>query len=521
MQGPTSLRLRVPDTEQIRHLLLDTDPRSLTSHIQDLPYADIPGALEQALAKLHTLNRFHLPSGKRFQCTLAFHYAFRQFFGYFQAQALQTRITAKSHQDLDRFLGFLQELGYACKHIIQATVANKKTTSGFANVLYMAMCYQYFHALYSCNRGRMLSKAHWQEMHSLYFLACERQLTQNAVAMPQEKVSTIEILYKKSLLLGIASPYNLSTQEQWWCASYLDRYASQCQLVASSDPELFEEGYSVDADCDAPAYIPGSSTLASIEGRVLDNSALLETLQRHIAGLHRGDTLRNLGLPGKVNRNEFVRLLSMLFHTWSRTPTRAHERLQCDESIGLVWGLDTICNMLDPERRRFSSLMGEDAASERNRNDRRAWSTACDQSRNGFCVRLNPESDHYPDAGQIIALIRQNQERKFLELGMVKWSAINEENIPRCGIQRLHGNTRKIIIQSTEEMKPEQNGLLLSSRSTGSTYDRLIAPCGRFKSSDNARIQNAGDLHYSEAMIGNMHMQSRSVDIFEVQIPAI
>ncbi len=134
-------------------------------------------------------------------------------------------------------------------------------------------------------------------------------------------------------------------------------------------------------------------------------------------------------------------------------------------------------------------------------------------------VERDKNGSAFPDSGQVVALIRQLDGRKFLELGLVKWAAIGRDDTPRCGIQRFHGNTRKISIRIGDELAAQRNGLLIIRNQNGEMrVNQLVAPAGSLKLQERALIQSVGQISQSEIRVDSLLLKTRNVDVFRVEV---
>lgn len=510
MNGP----LKVPATERTQHLLLDADSRRLTEEIHNLPYVDIPSALSLAYRRLHTFNRFALAPAKRLQIVSPFHYAFVRFLDHYRQQ-LTGSLFAKevSSNELDNLLEFIRELGFAYKHIIRDTLERLKRPNGFATVLYMAMLYQYYLGLFSYNRGRMLKRAYWQEFHYLYFLAVDLQQEDKPVTCPAGTEGSVSHLYKQSLLMGLASPYSMSAEDQWRTHDYTTKFASLLTLMEPESISQLSESYFVTPECLQPAYIKGNLPESVTNARVLDLSRLMDTAYRHLTAIRSGDSLRLTGLHN-MQRKQALDLLSMLSDRWCRNPHRKGERKPIDEQIGLVWGLENICTMLDPNQRRMDRLQNRNAGSEK-----RAWSRGSDESNTGLRVKLSGDPSCFPEAGQVVALIRQHNGKKTLEVGLVRWAAISRDDAPECGIERIRGNVKKVVIHQKDDQATDRNGLLVLLRNRNNAIiTHLVAPSGALSVQSEASLLAVGHHEPARADIRQILNRTRSIEVFDVQI---
>lgn len=505
--------LQVPATEKTRHLLLDTDSRKLAGEIRDLPYADIPSALLIAHRRLHAFNRFSMPAAKRLELLRPFHYAFLRFSEHYRRHFEQGPFARELHPgELDNLLEFLREMAIGFKHLVHDTLARNKRPNGVALILYMALSYLHHYALFSYNRGRMLKPSYWREVHYLYFSARDMQQHKVDLQTPDGRQVVIEQLYKQIILLGLCSPYSMAPEEHWRCHDYLNRFAGFAEITPADDADAAGEAYTLNSQCSQPAQVPAYDSTVTPGTCLLNLAPFVDNLQRHIEAVKSGESLRIVGME-RQQRKQVLDLLSRLHRQWTRNPVRKSARTPIEEQIGLVWGLENICLMLDPVMRRHAALSGR-----QRENENRAWAFGENQSNQGICLRLGDEEEHYPDAGQVVALIRQRGEQKTLEIGLAQWCAIDQNNTPQLGIERLLGKASKITIVPQDDNGTERNGLLIVARTRdGRAKSLLVCPAGVVKPGNRTQVftpHQAGELYLDAFAVTH---RTRQVETFEVR----
>ena len=508
--------LQVPSIERTRHLLLDTDSRKLATEIRDLPYADIPSALLIAHRRLHTFNRFSLPPAKRLELLRPFHYAFVRFVEHYRRHFEGSAFARElSPHELDNLVDFLRELGFGFKHLIHDTLERNKRPNGMGLILFMALNYLHYYALFSYNRGRMLKSSFWQEVHYIYFTACSLQQHQTPLETPDGKQAMLENLYKQIVMLGLCSPFSLAPEEQWRAHDYLARFGHLVEIARLQDPADYMEGYSISPHCTQPALIPGGTSPQPDNLHLLNLAPFVDTLQRHLEAVKGGESLRGIGME-KQQRRLVVDLLMKLYNNWTRNPTRKSPRSEIHEQVGIVWGLDNICAMLDPMMRHNAMIRSRSAGSEN-----RAWAHGDNESSNGMCLRLNSDDNHWPEAGQVIALIRQRGQQKTLEAGLVQWCAIDQDDQPYCGVESLRGNARKVAVtaEREDEHANERNGLLVVAKTAdGRARSLLAVPNGTLRPGGRAQLispHQAGAIQVEAYAVTH---RTRQVEVFEIRV---
>lgn len=507
--------LQVPSIEKTRHILLETDSRRLTSEIRDLPYADIPSALLMAHRRLHTFNRFSLPPAKRLELVRPFHYAFVRFTEHYRRQFESSVFSREPNlHELDNLLEFLRELGFAFKHLIRDSMERSKRPAGLGLLLYMALNYLHHHALFSCNRGRLLKPAFWREVHYLYFTATDLQLEQENLQTPEGKQASIEQLYKQIILIGLSSPFSLSPEEQWRTFDYVARFGHFTEISQVTDASTLQESYSLARDCSQPALLPGENTGSRETVRLFNLAPFIDSLQRHMGAVKGGEALRIVGME-RVQRRLVLDLLAKLHNNWTRNPERQGERQPIEESIGLVWGLESICAMLDPALRRRDSLLTRPTAA-----DNRAWAEGENESPNGIRLHLGDSEQPHPDAGQVVALIRMRDDQKILQIGLVQWCARDQNDQPFFGVQRLHGTARKVTIcQQDDHQDSERNGLLVVAKTAdGRARSLLMAPTGTLHPGGRAQVYSTHSATPNHVETFAVTHRTRQVETFEIRV---
>ncbi|MBL4583871.1 MAG: hypothetical protein JKX83_04565 [Pseudomonadales bacterium] len=76
----TDLELSLPDKQTIKESLVSTSITKLTQELEQLPYGNMPEALDQVTSKLALLNRTQMGPNSRFEILECFLQPFQMFF---------------------------------------------------------------------------------------------------------------------------------------------------------------------------------------------------------------------------------------------------------------------------------------------------------------------------------------------------------------------------------------------------------------------------------------------------------
>jgi len=182
----------------------------------------------------------------------------------------------------------------------------------------------------------------WRELHRLYRFAEERGLLERTVGDPHGQRPpavrrSIELAYKRIVLLAIAEPYHLMPGEAGELYDTLAGWAGACEIRPLG--ELPPNGdYIVDLAVDmAPRYVPGDMQVKPAAGHILDIDAVREALDAAIQPLL--SQAREGAAASRLAERQRRDRLMRLADTWSghparRAPRRAH-RAQIQMTAGL------------------------------------------------------------------------------------------------------------------------------------------------------------------------------------------
>ncbi len=190
----------------------------------------------------------------------------------------------------------------------------------------------------------------WAEIHRLYLHAAQHGLHEAQVDDAGEK-SSINLTYKRALLLSLADPHHLISSDIDRVRDYLARFAHLAQLHPLGTPENPAGVFLVRLKSDQ-APIPFSKHHGDTDMRtdiLLITVELARQVNTHLNGLQSGATPAALALPDATRDGHFQDLLPHLLKHWALAPKRTFSRSSKNESINLCVGLESIYYFINGE----------------------------------------------------------------------------------------------------------------------------------------------------------------------------
>lgn len=492
------LPIRVPKVERTRHILIDSSPKRIAEEVYDLPYADIPCALTLARQKLKTINRFYLTGTKREAACEPFNYAFKKFVEYYRSFHHAARFSRQPEQaDLLEMSQFTQELAYSYKLAFLDYYENKKKHADIARSLYTAMYYLGQSMLQCYEQNLWQSPRLWQEIHCLYDIAEDAGYLGQEIpsAAPTPRPLTIEGIYTQILLTALADPYQMQQGRHWLIYDYAGRWAHETYLLKGSDLEQLNYGFAVRLDSTKPPLsIRKLPSQQHDKLRFLVTETLINKIDDQLTGLKSGQPARITGLQEhSFNRNNWVETLNHLRKHWGEKPQRTCKRLLAadkPEPCTVVWGLQDIHTMLDPQARQQAKILNKPLTLKH-----RMAAAKTNESSEGIGLTFPEKHLEQLQIGQLIAWVRQVNGKTSFELGTVQWVATSLKNTLQCGIKKIPYKPKAVKIFADKDQSNDRMGLLLTNR-----YDEhlLIAPTLFLKMGDQASIHTLVSDQWSE-----------------------
>jgi hypothetical protein len=324
--------------------------------IKALPLADVGATYHRVSAALSQLNNGDLPSEERFAALELFrgtiqylseglkhHFVGASFPLALKARGIATQLYALHLEMAGGYQSIADEL-------LELTALRRDFTM-LATSLHRS--------LYYLNQGLLIhyqiyepdNSECWRRIHRGYEAAERKGVQASIVKDPyrQNKQSTtIEDQYKQILLLALANPYRHSQADMTRIHLLLEHWTALCHFHPTDAFDEQQHACFVDlAGDEPPGYIAYSSVPLSATCRILDTSALIQTLRNSIARIPDAppDHPSKSGTPQTTIR--WRDLVQSLISAWGMITKRRFSRLPPKmPAIGINLGLSAIHQLI-------------------------------------------------------------------------------------------------------------------------------------------------------------------------------
>lgn len=343
--------LHVPEQLEAEKGGFDVRAKQVAAWIQSLPLGDTEETARKLYAVLAQVNRIDLDPGSRLrmmeQLEEPLHYASASLKKQFQGKSFP--LSTRSLKAVDKTMALLTERSYAYKIAVIGLLQKPGLfhKGSLQEAIYYGLLALKDILLTTYQIYAPVPAYLWFELHRLYALAEERGLESKPFKRKEAKTSIAEA-YKQALLLSIANPYHLRTQEiirihncsEDWC-----RYTE----IKKPDPrEMVTSQYAAVLNTDAPpVHLNLLKTLDGKHTRLLDITGLL----LHIRSLLGQDSRDSLFQQMESNFQPDAVLLKRLLVSWEARKKRNFSRSPQGDAIDVSIGLNGTHFLIEAESR--------------------------------------------------------------------------------------------------------------------------------------------------------------------------
>jgi hypothetical protein len=331
-------------------------------------------------------------------------------------------------------------------------------------------------------------EAVWSEIHRLYLHAAQLGLHETEVEDTGEK-SSINLTYKRVLLLALANPHHLISADVDRVRDYLARYAQLAQLHPLGTPDSPAGVFLVRLNSDQ-APIPLNKHRGEADMRtdiLLITVELARQISTDLKPLENENTAASLHLAGSAN--QYRDLLNYLIKSWALAPKRTFSRLNKNESTNLCAGLQAVHYFLNGETD-FAAIrqQSEDAAVSLNFTESTIDSSAShlyssarwlvvNESAGGLALSKFPGVPTELSIGELLGM-RSDRSGQW-SLGVVRWANNGESGDLEIGAQML-APTAKAVAVRPENSENYAKALLLPELPPLQQPATLVTACGTY-----------------------------------------
>lgn len=347
-----SLMLTVPAPDPVEDLTVETRPKHLKEWLDDLPLTNLTEVCRTLDDEISALNRQKVGMDTRLKLLELYRGAILKLLPAMEEQYVATRLPqpGKNRQMAEQARQLLMELANGYK-IILIDYHNARITLGKGKIAVTAaqramsalsrmlmICYQTYAPAPS---------GIWFEIHQIFRFAIEQDIA-NVTITGEERESSVNLVYKQTLLLALSNPYHLSPGEVACIQNYLAVFGGLGQLQPFTQTGNPIGLFLVQTHSDKPPK-PLPQDLDEEDNRsdiLLNTLELAHALHHHIERLNAGELPKNINLPDIAKEASYRDLLKRLLKSWSAAPKRVFNRTDNISSTQVCIGLPALHHFL-------------------------------------------------------------------------------------------------------------------------------------------------------------------------------
>jgi hypothetical protein len=299
------------------------DAATAKAWVASVPLANVPFAQQSLLGQLQQFNRCVTRPVARLGALEALREAVH-FVQIEQAKRFTNRALPMAPAESEVFAGTIalweqMRIGYLrCLEAVTSEDSGMRAEA--ARVCQRALTctgLKMFHHYRAC---RLVPKGEWQLLHRVYAKAEEFKVTEEVVRDPMNRdvfESSPRIAYLRGVLMGMASPNELSQRQLTFVAHLLERWAAKVEVVAERPAQ--DDLPSLVADLGSDGC-PSREAPAARTPRYLDTRPLAATLRNRIGLLRKGESPAKLALGEDCVQPMCEQLLVFLYRQWCQPP---------------------------------------------------------------------------------------------------------------------------------------------------------------------------------------------------------
>ena len=483
-----SISFKLPTLEENPVLLAETRTSKINEFIRDLPFSDPIRASSDLIEELQTLNRQKVAFANRVNALEAYRTAAIQVTQALIPQFSYASLPISKNQKnyADTVVKLWQEMGYGYKWALidlQNKIININSDKSAALVIQRAIHAIKETAFVSYLTYHHPAKSIWAELHQLYFCALQQNaqaLTVNESLTDNEE-SSVDAVYTQILLLALAHPHRLCSQDIIKTDAYLTKVAHDAELSALGFVESSVGVFLIELDGNEPpkAYARKINEPNGETDLLLITVKLAKRIHTHLKLLHDGILPKDGSLPNNALNNHYDDLLAHLINNFGKSPLRVFSRAKKNDGMELGIGIHDAHYFAPKIGNDYKNLVVKSAAIKPSR-----WQIL-NIGAGGYALRKFNSSQVSIQVGDIAAI--KNNETFTWELGVIRWASINELDQLDIGFELISPKVKAITIKSQKNAS-EVKALLLPELNTLKQQASFISPRGEYSLGETVEL---------------------------------
>ena len=323
----------------------------------------------------------------------------------------------------------------------------------------------------------------WRELHQLYRYAEYEKIQNEAIDDPYPDYPlpiqyTIDLVYKRIVLLSLSAPYHLMQNEAEDVFYLVSAWTSVCEIT-ELDKSHISDQYGVDFATDmSPRYIPENLEWEPVDGRVIDVSEVKTRLNKHTSKILRSnfetDEFSDEDTPNSLKERQQRDMLLRLTDAWHNSPSRETHREDRGAKLRMALGLNA-CHFYSSNKAAFTPEMDElrlisntenkqatgfantyrDALHKDRLHEKSNYPISPWQQHNishaGIAISCDSSfKDMNIKVGEVVSYLFEGKTGLHWKIGIIRWIHFNEDNQTDMGIMNLSNSAVPIAIKAID-----------------------------------------------------------------------
>jgi hypothetical protein len=536
------IELDLPRREKPGRLAFDTRTPAIQAWIDDLPLLDTDRTLVLVSSALDQINSLDIPPQQRHEAlellstpVMCISDALKKAF-----IGKQLPLQADKLRQATQVMELCNHMATGYRIVVDDAGSNNAQRPLLCTAIHRAIRYLSEVLLTNYQIYVQYPVGLWGIIHALFGLAEELRLSTLPVTdntLHTTTSSSIETIYKQSLLLSLACPYRLRQNEIHYVYNGLLEWATASRLNRINNTQKLGL-FAVNLRTDLPPAYRGLREDLQADGnwRILDTSEMAHRMQQAISA-RAGSATRTSGLGD-------AQTMQRLMLAWGVMPKRKFNRYRQDATIRLVMGLNSIhrlsvtrtveeddgqngitetihdhqylqdptfetttrINTVMPSEKRNGTgekangspgklLRGAYSATSSGINPVELWKME-NISAGGFCLLWDSESASCARVGELVAIqSREENDRDKRQLGVVRWMKFTPEHGLELGIQLLSPGATAVwayVCEDDPQPGPKLQAILLPEIKAINQPASLLLPSLPFRTGCKSTLENQG-----------------------------
>lgn len=497
------LSLSVPALEIKPGIPAETRPKKLQELVAALP-GNSPGeAARLILEELQHLNRQAISPESRYKALEIYRRAVLGIAGqmtdHFIGQSLPLSDSALEFAQLAQTL-FI-ELAYGYKHAIiaeQSKLFTLNSNKQLAVLIQRTLDMLSRRLLVDYHTYGTPAAGIWSELHQLYLYALQQGL-QDTKVEDGVATSSINLIYKRVLLLALADTHHLPSTDIERVVDYLYRFAQHAQLQPFGTPSNPAGIFLIRLNNDKPP-IPLNKFRGTADLRtdiLLITVEMARQVHHHLNLLQTGEPPANLNLPEAARDQRYQDVLAHLLKQWGNAPKRQFNRIEKNEIVNMCVGLPAVHFFLsgktiaqptqsDADAEEVSLNFADSPIDGSAGTFKSARWMIVNESAGGLALSKFASVQVALRVGELIGL--KSHESGAWSVAAMRWASTSEDTPLSVGAQMLAPSAQAILVRSQDHPEP-QPALLLPEIPALKQPATLIMQVGSYKAGHRMQLE--------------------------------